>query len=99
MEVYKSGVTARTLCENRESKKKPELEERRFEDTLHLSHVQAPISLLFAYRVEARAETGNPFDRTSVGKDTVAVECNARLSCGNSSSDMDFWAFLVLCPW
>ena len=60
MEVYESGVTAKIVCEDRKEKK-PELEQRRFENTVHLSHVQAPLSQVFACRVEARAETGTLF--------------------------------------
>ena len=98
MEVYESGMTARNVCEDRKEKR-PELAERRFENTLHLSHVQAPNSLLFACRVEARAETETPFYGTCVRKQTVAVERNARLSCGNKLSDLDLWTLLVLSLW
>ena len=99
MEVYESGVTAKNVYKDRKGKK-PELEERRFENTLYPSHVQAPISLLFACRVEARAETA--FYGTCVlamKRYNIAVERNARLSCGNSLSDMDLWTLLVLFLW
>lgn len=97
MEVYESEVIAKNVCEGLKGKK-PELEERRFENTLHLSYIQAPIFLLFACRVEARAESKTPFDGTCVPKKKVAVERNARLSCGNSLSDMNFRTLLVLSP-